>query len=207
MNENHDLCATQEWSEAMRDTVVAYVASHADLGASMLEIGPGPGAATEWLRREVKHLVALEIDEAAAAALASRYATTNVEVLGGDAACVDLPDGQFDSVGCFTMLHHVATVRRQNAILSEALRLLRPGGAFVGSDSLPSDELHHFHAGDTYNPVDPGSFVARLQAIGFDRITVVVDDTLKFIAHKPLGACETDTSGARSAPPDERSAR
>jgi SAM-dependent methyltransferase len=159
--------------------------AHADLGKLMLEIGPGPGAATEWLRHEVKRLVALELDEDAAAALASRYAGTNVEVVVGDATRIDYPDGHFDSVGCFTMLHHVPTTRQQNAILSEALRVLRPGGFLVGSDSLPTNELHAFHVGDTYNPIDPGSLIARLQATGFDGLTVAVDDMLKFIAHKP----------------------
>jgi ubiquinone/menaquinone biosynthesis C-methylase UbiE len=185
MNENHALCATREWSEQMRDDVVAYMAAHAELGETMLEIGPGPGAATEWLRHEVNRLVALELDEEAAARLASRYAGTNVEVVVGDATRLDYADGHFDSVGCFTMLHHVATPRRQDAVLLEARRVLRPGGVLVASDSLPSDGLHRFHDGDTYNPVDPGSLIARLQALGFERITVVVDDILKFIAHAP----------------------
>jgi hypothetical protein len=33
---------------------------------------------------------------------------------------------------------------------------------FLGSDSLPSDGLHHFHEGDTYNPVEPAAFLTRL---------------------------------------------
>jgi SAM-dependent methyltransferase len=185
MNENHALCATTAWSEHMRDDVVTYMTTHADLGTSMLEIGPGPGAATEWLRHEVVRLVALERDETAAAALSSRYGGTNVDVVTGDATRIEFPAGSFDSVGCFTMLHHVPTSRLQNAILGEVLRVLRPGGVLLASDSLPSDGLHAFHADDTCNAIDPGSLIARLQTVGFDRITVVVDDILKFIAHKP----------------------
>jgi SAM-dependent methyltransferase len=196
MNENHALCATSEWSEEMRDSVVAYVLANADLGQSMLEVGPGPGGATEWLRHEVKQLVALELEDDAATALATRYAGTNVEVVVGDATRIDYPDGHFDSVGCFTMLHHVPTAQLQNAILSEALRVLRPGGVLVGSDSLPSNGLHSFHEGDTYNPIDPGSFIARLQAIGFGRLTVAVDGILKFIAYKPDPASESEEGGA-----------
>jgi SAM-dependent methyltransferase len=192
MNENHALCATREWAEEMRDAVVAYMTAHADFGESMLEIGPGPGAATEWIRHEVKHLVALEVDEEAAAALAARYGGSNVEVVVGDATRIDYPDEHFDSVGSFTMLHHVPNARLQNAILSEAFRVLRPGGVLVGSDSLPSAGLHAFHAGDTYNPIDPGSLIARLQTIGYDRITVVVEDILKFIAHKPVQEAGVD---------------
>lgn len=192
MNENHALCATKEWSEHMRDDVISYMTAHAQLGESMLEIGPGPGASTEWLRQEVRRLVAVELDEASASRLAKRYVGTNVDVVAGDATRLAYHDDIFDSVGCFTMLHHVPTATRQNAILSEALRVLRPGGVLVASDSLPSDGLHGFHVDDTCNPIDPGSLIARLQAIGFVRITVVVDDILKFIAHKPVPAAEAE---------------
>jgi ubiquinone/menaquinone biosynthesis C-methylase UbiE len=184
VNQNHVICETQEWSEYIRDDVVSYMTAHADFGESMLEIGPGPGAATEWLRHKVRRLVALEIDEEAAALLSTRYAGTNVEVVLGDATRLNYPDGHFDSVGSFTMLHHVPTARLQNAVLAEALRVLRPGGVLAASDSLPSNELHHFHADDTFNPVDPGSLIVRLQTIGFERITVSIDHALKFIAHK-----------------------
>jgi ubiquinone/menaquinone biosynthesis C-methylase UbiE len=200
VNKNHALCGTQEWSEYIRDDVLAYMTAHADFGESMLEIGPGPGAATEWLRHRVRRLVALEIDEGAAAVLAARYLGTNVEVVVGDASQIDFPDREFDSVGCFTMLHHVPTARQQNAILNEAMRVLRPGGVLVASDSLPSNELHDFHVDDSWNPVDPGSLIARLQTIGYDRITVSIDHTLKFIAHKvepALGPRERHDAGGR----------
>jgi ubiquinone/menaquinone biosynthesis C-methylase UbiE len=185
MNENHALCATREWSDYMRDEVLGYMTAHAELGESMLEIGPGPGASTQWLHHHVKHLVAIEIDGSLAAALTQRYEGTNVEVVVGDATTLTYPDGTFDSVGSFTMLHHVPTSQLQNAILAEALRVLRPGGVLVASDSLPSNGLHDFHVDDNCNPIDPGTLITRLQTIGFDQITVVVGDILKFIAHKP----------------------
>ena len=97
------------------------------------------------------------------------------------------PDESFDSVGSFTMLHHVPTLAMQNKILAEAFRVLRPGGVLICSDSLASNDLHHFHEGDTYNPVEPTSVLARLQTLGFENVTVVVDGMLKFIAHKPAG--------------------
>jgi SAM-dependent methyltransferase len=95
------------------------------------------------------------------------------------------PDDSFDSVGCFTMLYHVPTVVLQNKIFAEAFRALRPGGVLVGSDSLASTDLHHFHSGDTYNPIDPASLLGRLQTLGFDKITVMMDGIVKFVARKP----------------------
>ncbi len=186
MNKNHaELCPSPEWAALIQDEVLPSLTRHADLGEDMLEIGPGPGAATEWLRQKVKRLNAVEVDAAAAGKLADRFAGSNVEVVVGSAAELSYPDESFDSVGCFTMLHHVPTLSLQNKILAEAFRVLRPGGVLICSDSLASNDLHHFHEGDTYNPVEPTSVLARLQTLGFENITVVVDGILKFIAHRP----------------------
>ena len=191
MNENHaQVCPSPEWAAYIQNDILPSLVQHADLGDDLLEIGPGPGAATEWLRHRVKRLTVLEIDEGAAAKLAERYAGSNVEVVIGDATKLSYPDGSFDSVGSFTMLHHVPTMALQNKILAEALRVLRPGGVLIASDSLASDGLHHFHEGDTYYPIDPGTVVSRLQTIGFAALTVMIDDRLKFIARKPAGGAD-----------------
>jgi SAM-dependent methyltransferase len=186
VNENHQqLCPSPQWAQHLRDDVLATLVDYADLGTTMLEIGPGPGAATEWLRTRVSSLTAVEIDPVAAKVLMDRYEGTNVNVVVGDAAKLDLGTESFDSVGCFTMLHHVPEVHLQNSIFREVLRVLRPGGVFLGSDSLASSDLHHFHAGDTYNPIDPAALLVRLQTLGFDSVTLIVDGNLKFIARKP----------------------
>ena len=185
MNENHaNLLGTAEWAAFLHDEVLPAVTAGVDLGDNLLEIGPGPGAATEWLRHRVKRLVALELEPAAAEKLARRFAGTNVEAVTGDATALRYPDASFDSVGMFTMLHHVPTRALQDKILAEALRVLRPGGTLIGSDSLPSDGLHHFHADDTYNPVEPAALLTRLQTIGFGEITITVGHTLLFRAVK-----------------------
>lgn len=186
MNENHArVCTSPEWAEHIQTAVLPTLTRDIDLGGQMLEIGPGPGAATEWLRTRVRKLTAIEVDEAAAALLSTRYAGGNVEIVTGSAAELSYPDASFDFVGCFTMLHHVPTLATQNKILAQACRVLRPGGVLIGSDSLASSDLHHFHADDTYNPVDPASVLSRLQTVGFGNVTVIVDDVLKFIAAKP----------------------
>jgi SAM-dependent methyltransferase len=186
MNENHaKLCPSPEWAQWLQGEVLPAVTSGIDLGGELLEVGPGPGASTDWLRHRVKRLVALESDEEAAAKLATRLAGTNVEIVTGDATRMAYGDCSFDSVGCFTMLHHIPTAAGQNQLLAEVLRVLRPGGVLFGSDSLASDGLHHFHAGDIYNPVEPAAFLTRLQTIGFGKITISVDYSLTFVAHKP----------------------
>ncbi len=199
MNENHaQVCTSPEWAEHVQNDILPVLARDAGLGNAMLEIGPGPGAATGWLAGRVSKLTAVEVDPDAARLLADRYAGTNVEVITGSATELDYPPGSFDSVGCFTMLHHVPTIAMQNAILAEAFRVLRPGGVFIGSDSLASDGLHHFHEGDTYNPVEPASLLTRLQTLGFAPITVIVNDSVLFIAGKP-GTPGVDAHAGRRA--------
>jgi SAM-dependent methyltransferase len=185
MNRRHaELLGTAEWAAFLHEEVLPVVTHGVELGDDLLEIGPGPGAATQWLRHRVKRLVALELEPEAAAALGTRFAGTNVEAAVGDATALPYPNESFDTVGLFTMLHHVPTIALQNAILAGALVALRPGGILIGSDSLPSDRLHQFHEGDTYNPVEPAAFVTRLQTIGFGEVTITVGHQLLFRARK-----------------------
>jgi len=185
MNENHaKLMPSPEWAAHIQDEVLPLATDGVELGADLLELGPGPGAATDWLRQRVQRLVAVEHEEEAADKLAERFAGTNVEVVRGDAAAVGYPDASFDTVATCTMLHHVPTRAEQDRVLAEAFRVLRPGGTFLGSDSLPSDGLHQFHEGDTYNPVEPAAFLTRLQVAGFGEITLRVGHNLIFTARK-----------------------
>jgi SAM-dependent methyltransferase len=200
MNENHaEVCGSPEWAAHIQTEILPSLTQHADLGDEMLEIGPGPGAATAWLCDRVKGLTAVEIDEEAAATLAALYEGSNVEIVVGDATDLGYPDESFDSVGSFTMLHHVPTAALQNKILAEAFRVLRPGGVLLASDSLASNDLHHFHEGDNYNPIEAGTVISRLQTIGFRGLIIMVDDVLRIVAHKPAGdegACGQDDEEA-----------
>jgi SAM-dependent methyltransferase len=186
MNDNHaTLCPSPEWAQYLQAEVLPAVADGRELGAALIEVGPGPGASTDWLRHRVDRLVAVELDPEAAAKLAQRFADTNVEVVVHDATALPHPDDSFDSAGSFTMLHHLPTAALQNRVLAELLRVLRPGGVLIGSDSLASVGLHHFHEGDVYNPIEPASMLTRLMTLGYERITLSVGHAMTFVAHKP----------------------
>jgi SAM-dependent methyltransferase len=87
---------------------------------------------------------------------------------------------------CFTMLHHVPTVRLQDQLFAEAFRVLRPGGVFAGSDRLPSLPFRLIHLGDVYNPVTAEDLRARLGQAGFTDIrTNVAGVRLRWRASKP----------------------
>lgn len=210
MNPDHEkLCGSPEWAAYLRSEVLPAVTHGISLGTSMLEIGPGPGAATGWLAQRVARLTALEAETAAANRLAARYPGGVVTVDTGNASAMPYDSESFDSVGSFTMLHHVATAAAQFAILAEALRVLRPGGTLLGSDSLASTGLHHFHAGDDYNPVDPATLLVWLRALGFSPVTITVADVLMFTARKPVatagGDCAADkATKAEVSRPEEK---
>ena len=54
MNENHaKLMPSPEWAAHIQDEVLPLATEGVNLGADLLELGPGPGAATEWLRQRV----------------------------------------------------------------------------------------------------------------------------------------------------------
>jgi SAM-dependent methyltransferase len=187
VNSDHQrLCTSPEWAAHLQNNVLPALLSGVELGERLLEFGPGPGAATEWLRLRVGQLTAVEVDPDAADSLATRFAHDNVEVIVGDCARTPFADESFDSVASLTMLHHLATAHAQHQVLAEAFRVLRPGGVLLGSDSIASDELHQFHAEDTYNPIDPTRLLLELQILSFVRINLVVGDELTFTARKPL---------------------
>src|SRR5580700_10571401 len=99
MNKQHsELCSSAHWGEYIGEEVVPSVIAGVDLGDDLLELGPGPGAATERLRKEVSRLTALELDEKAAARLADKYASSNVRIEVGSGAELPFADATFDSV-------------------------------------------------------------------------------------------------------------
>ena len=177
MNENHKHCGSDEWRAVVRDAILPWALGEVDLGDDVLEVGPGYGATTDVLGERLPSLTAVEIDKELAAMLMERFAgNAAVTIVIGDATALDFPDSRFSGAACFTMLHHVGTQQLQDCLLSEVLRVLRPGGVLVAGDSLASPELAAHHEGDTYNPIDPDQLGDRLVSIGFRGVEVKTND-------------------------------
>jgi SAM-dependent methyltransferase len=168
---HHWLCRSAHWQKTIEERV-PWVLRDARLGTNVLEVGPGPGLTTDLLRRSVKKLTALEIDEELAEALGSRLGGTNVEVVQGDATAMPFPDGNFSAGVSFTMLHHVPSAELQDKLLREVWRVLAPGGIFAGSDAMQSWMMRLIHVGDTLVPVNPDTFGRRLEAAGFEAVEI-----------------------------------
>jgi len=158
-------CRSGHWRRTVEERLLPWALAGADLGADVLEIGPGPGLTTDVLATRVRRLTALEIDAALATALRRRQGA--VRVVEGDATAMPFPDASFSGAVSFTMLHHVPTAAAQDRLLEEVRRVLRPGGTFAGSDSTTSLLFRLAHFRDTMQLVDPGGFAARLGRAGF----------------------------------------
>jgi SAM-dependent methyltransferase len=169
------LCSSGRWRRTVEQHVVPWVLDGLELGPRVLEVGPGYGAATDVLRARLPHLACVEIDPSLARGLARRAAPGRLDVVCGDGTALPLPAATFDTALCFTMLHHVAPRERQDRLLKEVARVLRPGGVFLGVDSLESRWLRRIHWFDTLEPVDPSTFAERLEAAGFARAEVALN--------------------------------
>ena len=95
-------------------------------GKRILDLGCRAGAFTRSFL-DGNHVVGLDVDRVALEAAAKLGIET---VLADVEAELPFPDASFDAVIAGELLEHV---RYPAAVLSEARRVLRPGGVFVGS--------------------------------------------------------------------------
>jgi SAM-dependent methyltransferase len=180
------LCRSAQWKQAVEKYIVPWVLEDLTIGSDVLEIGPGPGLTTDLLCTRAASLICVEVDGKLANSLGKRMVGRNVRVIQGDATAMSLPDGAFDNVFSFTMLHHVPCAALQDRLFSEAARVLRPGGTFAGTDSLKGRFTRLLHLFDTLVPVDPHTLPNRLRKAGFEDIQVDVNQyAFRFRARAP----------------------
>src|SRR6476659_4731941 len=101
----------------------------------LLDVGSGPGTITADLARLVAAVVAIEVNEDAAAltrAELERQGVTNAKVRVADVHGLELADDSFDVVHAHQVLQHVAD---PVAALREMARVTRPGGVVAVRDS------------------------------------------------------------------------
>jgi SAM-dependent methyltransferase len=167
MNRAHGVvCSSSWWARGVERELLPWALADLDLGADVLEIGPGYGATSRVLAERAGSLTVLELEPRYCEAL-RRKLGGGVEVVQGDATAMPFADGRFSAVVCFTMLHHLPSTAAQDRLLAEAVRVLAPGGVLAGTDSLGTGLLFRaLHVGDTLVPVAPDGLPARLGAAG-----------------------------------------
>ena len=191
MNRIHNwYCNRESWKRHVREEIVPPAIDGIDLGDDVLEVGPGFGPATEVLTTKAPRLTALEIDPALASALRDRLGE-RAEIVDGDATSMPFPDRSFSGAACFTMLHHVPSAELQDELFGEVFRVLEPGGVFAGTDSTDGGFMFMLaHVGDINVPIDPATLGPRLQAAGFERVSIEYGDgvaakTVRFRGYRP----------------------
>jgi len=78
-------------------------------------------------------LTIVESDPELASGLRQRF--PEADIRDGDATATGFKPDSYDTVVCFTMLHHVSPPALQDKLFAEAARVLKPGGWFAGTDS------------------------------------------------------------------------
>ena len=133
--------------------------SDVELGSA--DTGNRPGLrcdATRALLDWADSLTAVEVDQRRWPIDLHRRYGDRARIIHGDGTNTGLPDDHFSFGG---VLHDAAprprARRLQDRLFGEAFRVLRPGGAFAGSDGVPvTDRSGSSHVADTYNPVRTG---------------------------------------------------
>jgi 16S rRNA (adenine1518-N6/adenine1519-N6)-dimethyltransferase len=76
------------WDENIARKIAGVIAPQPD--DVLLEIGPGQGALTRYLAGQVRHLIAVELDDRVVGGLRERFGAAGVEVVHGDILATDL---------------------------------------------------------------------------------------------------------------------
>jgi SAM-dependent methyltransferase len=165
-------CGSWVWRWVTRRQLLPWLLQGSEIGDHVLELGAGPGAATQELALRAARVTSLEYDHAFAAKLAARVNGSNTAVIQADAAALPFADGTFSSAIAILMLHHLHSGELQDRALAEIARVLRPGGVFLAFE-IQDSWLHRAgHIRSTFVPVNPHSAVARLKAAGFSQTAV-----------------------------------
>jgi SAM-dependent methyltransferase len=188
-------CSTRFWQRITQQQLLPWLIAENPLGDHVLELGAGPGAGTDELRRRTPRVTSLEWSHPFAAALAARYprsmklngaanatgaanASANGatiadgSVLQGDAAALPFADQSFSSVFAVLMLHHLRSREQQDRAFLEIFRVLRTGGYFFAFEIDDGWFNRMIHIGSVFVPVDLATIQQQLVAVGFTQTTV-----------------------------------
>lgn len=162
-------CASSFWRSVTRKQLLPWLLDGVELGEHVLEIGAGPGAATEELRKRSARVTSLEYNHDFAAGIVRRVHNANGAAVQGDASMLPFPNETFSSAIAVLVLHHLRSRELQERAFAEVSRVLRPGGVFLAVEIQDSwlNRVTHFRS--TFVPLKPSSVGAQLAAARFAR--------------------------------------
>jgi ubiquinone/menaquinone biosynthesis C-methylase UbiE len=163
-------CRTAAWGALARRVLLPWALSGQRVGGEVLEIGSGAGAMAAGILAGTPdaRVTASDLDPAMVRVSARRLTPfgSRADVRVADATALPFEDASFDVVVSFLMLHHVGA---WETALGEVVRVLRPGGRFLGYDLLDtarSRGIHHLDAIHDLRSITVPAFTAALAVHG-----------------------------------------
>jgi ArsR family transcriptional regulator len=134
-------------------------------GLRIADLGCGTGPTSEALAPLVERVLAVDASESMLRAARRRLEPfDNVELRTGELEALPIADRSVDAATLVLVLHHVAEPPR---VLSEAARILRPGGQLLIVDMLPHDRQDYERAmGHVWMGFDRERIVGFLEEAG-----------------------------------------
>ena len=104
---------------------------------TVADLGCGTGAVTQSLAPFVQHIIAVDESNAMLSAARKRlHGVKNVDIRNGRLESLPIGDTEVDVALLFLVLHYAAEPGR---VISEAARVLKPGGRLLVLDMMPHD--------------------------------------------------------------------
>jgi ubiquinone/menaquinone biosynthesis C-methylase UbiE len=161
-------CASGLWRSLTEQKWLPLALEGTDLGEHVLEVGAGPGAATNALAARTGRVTSLEYSHC----VDLREEVGAASVVQGDAAILPFKDHTFSSAIAVLVLHHLRSREAQDRAFAEIHRVLKPGGVFLAMEIADSWLARALHIRSTFIPVATDQLGSRLHAAGFSNAQV-----------------------------------
>lgn len=167
-------CRSAPWRLLARRAILPWSLAGDQLTGDVLEIGGGSGAMADGIARTCSRvrLTVTDVDDTMVAAARARLADhKNVVVERANVTALPFEESSFDAVTSHLMLHHV--IAWQDA-LTEAARVLRPGGVFIGYDLTDTRLARLIHRADRspHRIISVAELLHGLVSAGLEAVSV-----------------------------------
>ena len=194
-------CQSNHWRHRLGTEILPWSLKGVDLGGEVLELGPGPGLTTDWLRPQCRHLTCLELDLNLACSLRERTADSNVKVQVGDATAMPFRDRDvFRRPLIYDAPPYTFLRSARPACLAKHPEFSSPAASSPARIECGPVWMQIFHFADTMVTLDPGLLPGRLTTAAFKDVGVETSGgRFRFWAKRP-DSLPSGTYSLREAP-------